>query len=85
MYIDLIWFSCLGKLTLKIPWKNLYSAPIDASVENLFLLVAPNTEIKYDPAKEEKWKQEAKQAEIGKVEAAKEREREKGNFLVFCY
>lgn len=70
-------YGYLGKLTLKIPWKNLYSAPVEASVENLFLLVAPNTEIKYDPVKEEKWKQEAKQAEIEKVEAAKKREREK--------
>lgn len=70
-------YGYLGKLTLKIPWKNLYSAPVEASVENLFLLVAPNTEIKYDPVKEEKWKQEAKQAEIEKVEDAKKREREK--------
>lgn len=67
----------LGKLTLKIPWKNVYNASTEASIENLFILVAPNTEMKYDPAKEEKWKQEAKQAEVEKVEAAKKREREK--------
>lgn len=70
-----------GKLTLKIPWKNLYSAPVEAAVENLYLLVVPNTEIKYDPAKEEKWKQDAKQAEINKVEEAKKQEREKSEFL----
>jgi len=67
----------LGKLTLKIPWKNLYSAPVEASVEDLYLLVVPNTEIRYDPIKEEKWKQEAKQAEINKVEEAKKKEKEK--------
>lgn len=73
-----------GKLTLKIPWKNLYSAPVEAAVENLYLLVVPNTEIKYDPAKEEKWKQDAKQAEINKVEEAKKQEREKSEFLL-CF
>lgn len=46
---------------MKIPWKNLYAAPTEASIERLFLLVVPNQEIKYDPVKEEKWKQEAKQ------------------------
>ncbi|XP_075230691.1 vacuolar protein sorting 13C isoform X2 [Lycorma delicatula] len=70
-------YGHLGKLVLKIPWKNLYSAPTEASIEKLFLLVVPHQEIKYDPEKEEKWKQEAKQAEIAKVEAAKKRELEK--------
>lgn len=63
---------------LKIPWKNLYSAPVEASVEGLFLLVVPNQEVKYDPIKEEKWSQEAKQAELQRIEAAKKREKEKG-------
>lgn len=80
-FLDTVLFF-LGKLTLKIPWNNVYVYPVEASMENLFLLVAPNTEITYDPVKEEKWKQEAKQAEIEKVEAAKKREREKGNFLI---
>ncbi|XP_039291061.1 vacuolar protein sorting-associated protein 13 [Nilaparvata lugens] len=67
----------LGKLILKIPWKNLYSSPTEATVEKLFLLVVPNQDTRYDPEKEEKWKQEAKQAEIEKVEAAKKKELEK--------
>ncbi|RZF46695.1 hypothetical protein LSTR_LSTR002558 [Laodelphax striatellus] len=67
----------LGKLILKIPWKNLYSSPTEATVEKLFLLVVPNQDTRYDPVKEEKWKQEAKQAEIEKVEAAKKKELEK--------
>jgi len=67
----------VGKLVLKIPWKNLYSAPVEASLEGLFLLVVPNQEVKYDPAKEEKWR-EVKQAELQRVENKKKQEREKG-------
>ena len=36
----------LGKLTLKIPWKNLYSAPVEATIEGLYVLVVPNTGMK---------------------------------------
>ena len=32
-----------GKLVLKIPWKNLYSEPVVAQVDGLYLLVRPNT------------------------------------------
>lgn len=53
---------------------------MEATIEDLYLLVAPNTEVKYDPVKEEKWKQEAKQAAISKVEEAKKSDRDKGNF-----
>lgn len=70
-------FGTLGKLVLKIPWKNLYSAPVEATLEGLFLLVVPNQEVKYDPAKEEKWSQEAKKAELQRVEDKKKQEREK--------
>jgi vacuolar protein sorting-associated protein 13A/C len=68
----------VGKLVLKIPWKNLYSAPVEASVEGLFLLVVPNQEVKYDPIKEEKWIQETKKSELQRTEDAKKREKEKG-------
>ena len=33
----------LGKLTLKIPWKNLYSSPVVATLEGLYILVTPNS------------------------------------------
>lgn len=77
---SLIWLyrELIGKLVLKIPWKNLYSAPVEASVEGLFLLVVPNQEVKYDPVKEEKWSQEAKKNELQRIEDAKKREKEKG-------
>ena len=67
-----------GKLVLKIPWKNLYNSPVEAQVENLYLLVVPNQEVKYDQEKEKKWAQEVKQAELKKVEEMKKKEREKG-------
>jgi len=33
----------LQKLTLQVPWKNLYTHPTKATVEGLFLLVVPKT------------------------------------------
>ncbi|XP_022087078.1 vacuolar protein sorting-associated protein 13A-like [Acanthaster planci] len=67
----------LGKLTLKIPWKNLYSAPVEASIEGLYVIVAPNTDIKYDAEKDAKQKFEAKQRILQHVEATKQKEKEK--------
>jgi len=42
------WCSCivffrLGKLSLKIPWKNLYTEPTVAQLDGLFVIVVPNT------------------------------------------
>lgn len=71
-------FSSLGKLVLKIPWKNLYGAPVEVLIEDLHLLVVPNQQIKYDPEKEERLAFEAKQAEINRVEMAKKKEAERG-------
>ncbi|XP_061103082.1 intermembrane lipid transfer protein VPS13C isoform X2 [Conger conger] len=60
----------VGKLTLKIPWKNLYSEPVVATLDGLYLLVVPGATIKYDAAKEEKYNQEAKQKELQRIEDA---------------
>ncbi|XP_046391664.1 vacuolar protein sorting-associated protein 13 [Ischnura elegans] len=62
----------LGKLTLKIPWKNLYNAPVEACIERLFLLVVPNNATKYDPVKEDKYLLEAKQKELQRIDQAKQ-------------
>ena len=35
------WFS--EKLTLQVPWKNLYTHPTKATIDGLFLLVVPKT------------------------------------------
>ncbi|XP_074521688.1 intermembrane lipid transfer protein VPS13C isoform X2 [Halichoeres trimaculatus] len=60
----------IGKLTLKIPWKNLYNDAVVATLEGLYLLVVPGATIKYDSAKEERYQQEAKQKELHRIEGA---------------
>ncbi|KAG9352350.1 hypothetical protein JZ751_020763 [Albula glossodonta] len=60
----------VGKLTLKIPWKNLYSEAVVATLDGLYLLVVPGATIKYDAAKEEKYIQEAKQKELQRIDDA---------------
>ncbi|KAH9640442.1 hypothetical protein HF086_018108 [Spodoptera exigua] len=70
-------YGHLGKLVLKIPWKNLYGASVEATIERLFLIVNPTAEVKYDPQKEEKLELAAKQAELARVEEAKKREAQK--------
>ncbi|MCJ8738024.1 hypothetical protein PDJAM_G00030860 [Pangasius djambal] len=60
----------IGKLTLKIPWKNLYSEAVVATLDGLYVLVVPETTIKYDAAKEERHLQEAKQRELQRIEEA---------------
>uniref|UniRef100_T1J4H6 Vacuolar protein sorting-associated protein 13 n=1 Tax=Strigamia maritima TaxID=126957 RepID=T1J4H6_STRMM len=70
-------YGSLGKLVLKIPWKNLYNAPVVASIENLQLLVVPNTDVKYNDEKEEKIAWDTKQQLIKKLEEAKRIEEER--------
>lgn len=70
-------YGHLGKLVLKIPWKNLYGASVEATVDRLFLIVNPTAEVKYDPEKEEKMALASKQAELARVEEAKKKEAEK--------
>ncbi|KAM6980546.1 intermembrane lipid transfer protein VPS13C [Aplochiton taeniatus] len=60
----------VGKLTLKIPWKNLYNDAVVATLDGLYLLVVPGATIKYDAAKEEHYIQEAKQKELQRIEDA---------------
>ncbi|XP_072517256.1 intermembrane lipid transfer protein VPS13C isoform X4 [Salminus brasiliensis] len=71
----------VGKLTLKIPWKNLYTEAVVATLDGLYLLVVPGATdykvfttpydaIKYDAAKEERYQQEAKQKELQRIEEA---------------
>ncbi|XP_041074256.1 vacuolar protein sorting-associated protein 13C-like [Polyodon spathula] len=73
----------IGKLILKIPWKNLYNDAVVATLDGLYLLVVPGaTEtgigIKYDAAKEEKYLQEAKQKELLRIEEALQMAAERG-------
>ncbi|XP_067871286.1 intermembrane lipid transfer protein VPS13C [Heterodontus francisci] len=60
----------IDKLTLKIPWKNLYSEAVVATLDGLHLLVVPEGSIEYDAEKEEKQLQENKQKELLRIEDA---------------
>ncbi|XP_059483152.1 intermembrane lipid transfer protein Vps13 isoform X2 [Neocloeon triangulifer] len=72
-------YGRLGKLVLTIPWTNLYKAPWIVRIERVFLLSVPNEEVRYDPEKEDRLAQEAKQKEIARVEEAKKFEDLKGS------
>ncbi|XP_023568424.1 vacuolar protein sorting-associated protein 13C [Octodon degus] len=67
----------IGKLALKIPWKNLYGEAVVATLEGLYLLVVPGARIKYDAEKEEKSLQDAKQKELSRIEEALQKAAEK--------
>ncbi|XP_052084958.1 intermembrane lipid transfer protein VPS13A-like isoform X11 [Mytilus californianus] len=67
----------IGKLTLKIPWKNLYTEPVVATIDGLYALAVPNVAVKYNEEKEEKAKQESKQKKLQQIEDAKKLEAEK--------
>ncbi|XP_048251088.1 vacuolar protein sorting-associated protein 13A-like isoform X4 [Haliotis rufescens] len=67
----------VGKLTLKIPWKNLYTEPVIAQLDGIYALAVPNAGIKYNAEKEEKAKQEAKQKKLKQIEERKKAEADK--------
>ncbi|XP_067454112.1 intermembrane lipid transfer protein VPS13C isoform X1 [Thunnus thynnus] len=69
----------IGKLTLKIPWKNLYNDAVVATLDGLYLLVVPGATIKYDAVKEERYQQEAKQRELQRIEEALQMAARRGN------
>ncbi|XP_061669454.1 intermembrane lipid transfer protein VPS13C isoform X3 [Syngnathoides biaculeatus] len=60
----------IGTLTLKIPWKKLYSDAVVATLDGLYLLLVPGASVAYDGAKEERYQQEAKQRELQRIEDA---------------
>uniref|UniRef100_A0A8D0MW75 Vacuolar protein sorting 13 homolog C n=1 Tax=Sus scrofa TaxID=9823 RepID=A0A8D0MW75_PIG len=68
----------IDKLTLKIPWKNLYGEAVVATLEGLYLLIVPGASIKYDAEKEEKSLQDSKQKELSRIEEALQKAAEKG-------
>ncbi|KAK6631305.1 hypothetical protein RUM44_005831 [Polyplax serrata] len=66
----------LGKLAMKIPWKNLYGSQVVVDIEELLVVLIPSNEFKYDAVKEEKWSNEKKQARLRAVEEARKREQD---------
>uniref|UniRef100_A0A8C2TKL7 Chorein N-terminal domain-containing protein n=1 Tax=Coturnix japonica TaxID=93934 RepID=A0A8C2TKL7_COTJA len=74
--------ALVNKLTLKIPWKNLYGEAVVATLEGLYLLIVPGASIKYDAEKEEKYLQDNKQKELARIEEALQKAAEKGTKLI---
>lgn len=69
----------IGRLELKIPWKNLYTQSVEATLDGFFLLIVPTASIKYDAEKEEKQFQEARQRELQRIEETKLKAAEQEN------
>ncbi|CAL1678436.1 unnamed protein product [Lasius platythorax] len=65
-------YGRLGKLILKIPFKDMWNGQIDAIVEELFILVVPTSQVVYNEEKETKAQLEAKRAELERVEKRKQ-------------
>uniref|UniRef100_A0A803V8F3 Vacuolar protein sorting 13 homolog C n=1 Tax=Ficedula albicollis TaxID=59894 RepID=A0A803V8F3_FICAL len=70
--------ALVNKLTLKIPWKNLYGEAVVATLEGLYLLIVPGASVVYDAEKEEKYLQDSKQKELARIEEALQKAAEKG-------
>lgn len=62
----------LGKLSLKIPWKNLYTEPVEAVVERLYVLAKPSKSVAFDAVKEELRQVAEKRAKLKLIEGANE-------------
>ena len=54
-------------MTLKIPWKSIYTQSVKATVEGLTVLIAPKSSVIYDPEKEKKQKYEKKMNEVRRL------------------
>ncbi|XP_015584675.1 vacuolar protein sorting-associated protein 13 isoform X2 [Cephus cinctus] len=65
-------YGRLGKLILKIPFKDIWNGQIDAIIEELFILIVPTSQAKYDAEKEAKAQLAAKRAELARVEKNKQ-------------
>ncbi|CAF0945953.1 unnamed protein product [Adineta ricciae] len=70
----------LERLVLEVPWKSIYTSSTKATVDGLFLLVVPKTEVEYDAKRDEKEQHEAKMKEVHLVEQLrKDKEAEKNS------
>lgn len=53
---------------MKIPWKNLYTEPVIANIEGLYLVVVPNKGVVYNEEKAKKNEHENKQKSLARLE-----------------
>ncbi|NXA51596.1 VP13A protein, partial [Nothocercus julius] len=63
----------ISQLNLQIPWQNLYTQPVEAVLDGVYLLIVPTASIKYDAEKESKQLLEARQRELQRIEEAKQK------------
>ncbi|NXY44196.1 VP13A protein, partial [Ceuthmochares aereus] len=63
----------VGQLNLQIPWQNLYTQPVEAVLDGVYLLIVPTASIKYDAEKEARQLLEARQRELQRIEEAKQK------------
>lgn len=63
-------YGYLGKLSLKIPWKNLYTEPVEAVIERLYVLAKPTKSVVYDSAREEARQLAEKRGKLKLIEEA---------------
>ncbi|TKR93503.1 hypothetical protein L596_007947 [Steinernema carpocapsae] len=68
-------YGFLSNLVLKIPWKNLYTEPVIADIEGLYLVVVPNKGVVYSEEKANKNAQDAKQKALTRLEEARKNKR----------
>ncbi|TGZ65764.1 hypothetical protein CRM22_005684 [Opisthorchis felineus] len=61
----------ISSLTLKIPFKNLYTEPTVAELDGLYVLVVPNSAVKYDEEKEQIYRRDSKMKELRDIEEAR--------------
>ena len=59
-----------GKISLIIPWTSLYSLPVVATVEDVYLLAGPIADRSYDAKKEQALQLAIKKKTIEALEAA---------------
>uniref|UniRef100_A0A7N8X286 Vacuolar protein sorting 13 homolog A n=1 Tax=Mastacembelus armatus TaxID=205130 RepID=A0A7N8X286_9TELE len=69
----------IGETVVTIPWKNLYTQSVEATLDGVYLLIVPTASIKYDAEKEEKQLQEARQRELQRIEETKLKAAEQEN------
>jgi vacuolar protein sorting-associated protein 13A/C len=69
---------------LKIPWKNLYTEPVIANIDGLYLLVVPNKGVVYNEKKARKNEQEQKQKALARLEENR-KQRRSGFLKVFWF
>ncbi|VDO09314.1 unnamed protein product [Rodentolepis nana] len=58
----------IRKLKLKIPYKNLYTEPVVAELEGLYILAVPRAAAVYDENKERQYRREAKRRTLQSID-----------------